>query len=264
MLQEERYQRITSLLTAFKRVSTEQIIRELQVSRETVRRDLLALEGIGQLRRVHGGVVTIHHTPEEPPFKERLQARYLEKRAIARQAALSVTSGSTVFLDTGSTTLAVADELLALSGLTIITNSIDIANRFVGLDETLQSRNKLIMLAGSITPGMPAVCGENTIIDIYRYRADVAILSPVALDASVGAMSFNHQEAAIARAMCDNARSVMMVADHSKLGQTSRISFCGINDIDMLITDSKADHTPALQAIARHHIKVQIALASEA
>lgn len=263
MLQEERYQRITSLLTSFKRVSTEQIIRELRVSRETVRRDLLALEGLGHLRRVHGGIITMHHTPEEAPFKERLQARHIEKRAIARQAALSIPSGSTVFLDTGSTTLAVADELLSLSGLTIITNSIDIAMRFVSLDESLQSRNTLIMLAGAISPGLPAVCGEHTIIDISRYRADIAILSPVALDPAGGAMSFDHQEASIARAMCDNARAVMIVADHSKLGQSSRISFCGMNAIDMLITDSKADKSPALQTIARHHVKIQIALAND-
>lgn len=263
MLQEERYQRITTLITSFKRVSTDQIIRELQVSRETVRRDLLALEGLGQLRRVHGGVVVTNYTPEEPPLSERLQARHIEKRAIARQAALSVPSGSTVFLDTGSTTLAVADELLSLSGLTIITNSIDIATRFVGLDASLQSRNRLIILPGTVSAGLPAIYGENTIADVARYYADVAILSPTALDTTRGAMSFNHQEAAIARAMCDNARNILIVADHSKIGQSSRISFCGNNAIDQLITDSKANDVAALPAFERLGIKVQIALAND-
>ncbi|MCW0207835.1 MAG: DeoR/GlpR family DNA-binding transcription regulator, partial [Achromobacter sp.] len=205
MWQEERYQRIRALLSSLQQVSTDRIVGELGVSRETVRRDLLELEAMGELRRVHGGAVPVH---SEPPIAERVHTRVKYKRAIARAAAGLVSSGQTLFLDAGSTTSVLADELAKLSGLTVITNSFDVALK-VGTAGS--GANQLIMLGGSVGGPVCATAGEITIAEIHRYRADLALLSPVGVDAEFGATNSYLREAEVARAMAANAKQLVLL-----------------------------------------------------
>ncbi len=243
MWQEERYQRIRALLSSLQQVSTDRIVGELGVSRETVRRDLLELEAMGELRRVHGGAVPVH---SEPPIAERVHTRVKYKRAIARAAAGLVTSGQTLFLDAGSTTSMLADELAKLSGLTIITNSFDVALK-VGAAGS--GANELLMLGGSVGGPVCATAGDITIAEIHRYRADVALLSPVGVDAECGATSYDLREAEVARAMAANAKQRILLADFSKIGLCSRVSYCEVNRIDHLITNTNAQKQPAYAAL---------------
>ena len=119
---------------------------------------------MGELRRVHGGAVPVH---SEPPITERVHTRVKYKRAIARAAAGLVSSGQTLFLDAGSTTSMLADELAKLSGLTIITNSFDVALK-VGAAGS--GANELLMLGGSVGGPVCATAGDITISEIHRYR----------------------------------------------------------------------------------------------
>lgn len=243
MWQEDRLLRIRGLLTTFQRVTGDRIVAELGVSRETVRRDLIELETRGELRRVHGGAVQIDG---EPPLAERAHTRVRFKRAIARLAAHEAKSGQTLFLDAGSTASVVAEELATLSGLTVITNSFDVAQHMnAGLDRA-QRCNRVIVLGGYLGDRLPATFGDVTITEIHRYRADIALLSPVGVDARHGATSFDHGEAEVARAMATNARRVVILADYSKIGLKSRVSYCPSERIDRLITNSKAADRPAL------------------
>ena len=125
MLQEDRFTRIQSLLSAAGRLSTEHLIQDMQVSRETVRQDLLALESMGLVRRVHGGVAGV--TQQEPPFVQRQAMRVAEKRAIAKAAVKRLQPGQMVFIDAGTTTAILAEELNLLSHLVVVTNSITVA-----------------------------------------------------------------------------------------------------------------------------------------
>ena len=239
MWQEERYQRIRALLSSLQQVSTDRIVGELGVSRETVRRDLLELEAMGELRRVHGGAVPVH---SEPPITERVRTRVKYKRAIARAAAGLVTSGQTLFLDAGSTTSMLADELAKLSGLTLITNSFDVALK---VGAAGNGANELIMLGGSVGGPVCATAGDITIAEIHRYRADVALLSPVGVDAECGATSYDLREAEVARAMAANVKQRILLADFSKIGLCSRVSYCEVNRIDHLVTNVNAEKMPA-------------------
>ncbi|MGE8660095.1 MAG: DeoR/GlpR family DNA-binding transcription regulator [Achromobacter sp.] len=243
MWQEERYQRIRALLSSLQQVSTDRIVGELGVSRETVRRDLLELEAMGELRRVHGGAVPVH---SEPPIAERVHTRVKYKRAIARAASGLVSSGQTLFLDAGSTTSMLADELAKLSGLTLITNSFDVALK-VGAAGS--GANELIMLGGSVGGPVCATAGDITIAEIHRYRADVALLSPVGVDAECGATSYDLREAEVARAMAANAKQRILLADFSKIGLCSRVSYCEVNRIDYLVTNTNAQKQPAFAAL---------------
>ncbi|CAB3667985.1 MULTISPECIES: DeoR/GlpR family DNA-binding transcription regulator [Achromobacter] len=243
MWQEERYQRIRALLSSLQQVSTDRIVGELGVSRETVRRDLLELEAMGELRRVHGGAVPVH---SEPPIAERVHTRVKYKRAIARAAAGLVSSGQTLFLDAGSTTSVLADELAKLSGLTVITNSFDVALK---VGAAGNGANQLIMLGGSVGGPVCATAGDITIAEIHRYRADLALLSPVGVDAEFGATNYDLREAEVARAMAASAKQLVLLADFSKIGLCSRVSYCSADRIDHLVTNTSAQKSPAYAAL---------------
>ena len=258
MLQEERFLRIRSLLATFSRLNVERVVQDLDVSRETVRRDLLALEGLGELRRVHGGAVATAPSPE-PPLAVRLIARQKEKRAIARAALGLLRPGQTVFLDTGSTTSILAEQIARLSGMTVITNSPAIALKLAAADEGRVSGNAVRLLGGAIDVKTQATHGEGTLEDIRRFRADVALLSPVGMHPKHGAMSFEHHEAAVARAMAEQAQQVVILADHSKLGQTSRVSYARCADIDIVVTDARARDGVALAGLRKACPRVLVA-----
>ncbi|MCZ4059675.1 DeoR/GlpR family DNA-binding transcription regulator [Pantoea sp. LMR881] len=248
MLQETRLHRIRALLTTLSQVSTERIIKELGISRETARRDIIEMEALGLARRVHGGLVAID-TPPEPPLIVRRAAQAKEKRAIALAAAQLLQPGQTLFLDAGSTTTVLAEILRTMSGLTILTNSLQAALALSAGEEHETLNNQVILLGGTMGAGAQHTRGEITVGEIYRYRADVALLSPVGIDAKSGATSFHPHEAAIARAMVQQSNQCFLLADHSKMGVVSRTVYASSSEISLLITDNGGGKTVALAAL---------------
>lgn len=232
MWAHERHTRIVALLNERQRLTTESFSAELGVSKETIRRDLIELELSGKLSRVHGGAIP-QGVPIEPSYVEREELHRTEKRAIARAAATLITPGMSCFIDAGSTTQALAQVLLSRTDIQIITNSVSIASALAsnpGLD--------VMLLGGRIAQEMPATYGDQTVAEIGRYHLDVAIVSPVGMDARAGAMDYLWHEAAVARAMLEHARERFVLADRSKLGQTSRMQICAASAVDVLVTDA--------------------------
>jgi DeoR/GlpR family transcriptional regulator of sugar metabolism len=248
MLQETRLHRIRALLSTQHQLSTERIIKELGISRETARRDIISLEAQGLARRVHGGLVALE-SPPEPPLQVRRNAQAREKRAIAAAAVQHLQPGQTLFLDAGTTTTLLAEELRTMSGLTIITNSLQAALALSTAEEHETLNNQVLLLGGMMMAGAQQTRGEMTVGEIYRYRADVALLSPVGIDARNGASSFHPHEAAIAHAMVQQASRTLLLADHSKLGVISRTQYAPVGDIDLLICDGGAAKPGALSAL---------------
>ncbi len=247
MWQAERHQRILSLLASFNQVSTDRLAAELGVSRETVRRDLVELEALGDLKRVHGGAIRLQEDAE-PPIAIRASVRVKEKRAIARAATRLVAAGQTLFLDAGSTTAILAEELAGLSGLTVITNSVDVAMK-LSEPPSRQRSNTAILIGGRMGTDVTATFGATAIAEIRRYRATMALLSPVGLDARYGATDYHLDEAEVARAMAESAERTVILADHSKLGLVSRVSYCATDSIHCLITDGGAVEAKGFQAL---------------
>lgn len=243
---EARHQRIQSLLERLDRVTTDEIASALGVSRETVRRDFLELEASGILKRVHGGAVRVF---DEPSLDKRNTIRVKPKQSIVRAVAQQLQGEMTLFLDAGSTTTLLARELAKLSKLTIITNSFDVVACFVAAGEKKSLSNKLIFLGGEVSERLPATSGPSVIAQIGRYHADAALLSPVAVDAAYGATSFDHNEAAIARAMAEHSKQVIIMADYSKIGIRSRESYCAAARIDLLATNAKAGDRPGFDEL---------------
>lgn len=232
MWAHERHSRIVSLLDERQRLTTEAIAAELAVSKETIRRDLIELELSGKLSRVHGGAIP-QSVPVEPSYGEREELYQPEKRAIARAAATLIQPGMSCFIDAGSTTLALAQALLARHDLQIITNSVGIASALAG-----NSGLDVVLLGGRLAQEMPATYGDQTVAEIGRYQLDLAIVSPVSIHPRAGAMDYLWHEAAVARAMLEHARRRIVLADRSKLGQTSRMQICASSAVDVLVTDA--------------------------
>ncbi|MET0505841.1 MAG: DeoR/GlpR family DNA-binding transcription regulator [Luteibacter sp.] len=243
MWHEERHARIRDLLSTSGKVSVERIVTELGVSRETIRRDLVELAERGEIRRVHGGAVL---NGDEAPIAVRLTTRVREKRAIAKKVASIVESGQTIFMDAGSTMNLVAEALATRSGLTIVTNAVDVAARFAS-----RPGNDVHLLGGRFNSQVGCTNGSATIAEIGRYQAHLAILSPVGIDAKAGASSFEMEEAEIARAMCANARRIVIAADHSKIGVRSRVAWCPADRIDVLVTDRRSEKSRGIAAIGK-------------
>lgn len=240
----ERRRRILEILNARRQVSAGTLADLLGVSRETVRRDLVEMEKEGRLTRVHGGAVLSPQT-SELPFRKRLNTKLREKREIARKAAGLIRPGQCVMVDAGTTTSVFARELIRVPDIMVVTNSIDIATTIQNAKTTIE----LVLLGGTLVSDVPGTYGAMTLAEIERFRADMAFVAPVALDAAEGAFDFELHEAEVAGMMVAQARQVVMLVDHGKLGVTSRVRYCRPEEIDILVTDTgaPAEMTAAFQ-----------------
>ncbi len=231
----KRHQKILSALDLKNEVSTNELVEAFGVSRETIRRDLLLLESIGHINRVHGGAVLVE-APDEVPFQKRKTTQIREKRAIAKAASALVRPGQSLFVDAGTTTSVVAVEIAKISDLLVITNSIEIAAAF----HRAEINSTVLLLGGEMVSAVPATYGEMTLTQISRFSVDIAFLGPVAVSGKGGATYYELHEAEVARAMSMQSTRKVFLADHSKLGSVSRVQCCQCSEIDVLITGSTA------------------------
>ena len=241
MWQEERYQRIRLLLSKMQRVSTDRIMADLNVSRETVRRDLVDLEALGELKRVHGGAVQVG---DEAPIAERAHVK--AKLAIARAAA---GRAADAVHRCGHDHDAAGRGTGEAVGLTIVTNSIDVALKMRSSDPA-QARNETILLGGMIGSRAAATVGDGTVAEIFRYRADLALLSPVGVDA-VRARPLRPDGNRSGARDGQQRGGRRDPADFSKLGTNSRISFCEPARIGTLVTDAKAESVDSYKGLKK-------------
>lgn len=233
MWAKERHQRILSMLTASRQVSANDLAEMLGVSRETVRRDLLDLEEIGKVARVHGGAI-LPETRSEDPFHQRMSTQIRAKSEMAKKAVGLIQPGQTIMVDAGSTTAVFARELVKVPGISVITNSLDIAT-------TLQAGGmEVLLLGGRIAADVPATVGELTLSEIRRFEVDLCFSAPVALHPEKGSFFYDLQEAEVSIAMGAHALRTVVLADHTKLGTTNRVRAWDVGQIGTLITNRAA------------------------
>ena len=241
MYAADRRAHILVLVTAQRRVSVNGLARDLDVTTETVRRDLDALEHLGHVRRVHGGAVAADlGSLVEATLDARSVAQVDAKRAIATAASAMISDGSTILLDAGSTTGAIAS-LLATPGagrrrLTVITNALPIAallHTVTGVDVTL--------VGGRLRGITSASVGSAATAQLLALRPDVAIIGANGVSADFGLSTPDEDEAATKAAMVRCARHRIAVVDNTKLGVESLHSFAALADLDVLITDAAPD-----------------------
>lgn len=255
MYAEERQQAMAQLVAARGRLSVNAIAEQYDVTTETVRRDLSALERMGLVRRVHGGAVPAHSLAViESGLVERDAANTDEKDRIA-QAALDQLppAGSTVLLDAGSTTNRLATLLPRDLRLTVVTHAVPVAARLAGSPSI-----ELYLLPGRVRPTTQAAVGTETVAALADLRADVLFLGTNGLSLDYGLSTPDRDEAATKRAMVASARRVVVLADASKIGVESSLRFASLEEIDVLVTDSAISAADRL-SLTRAGIEVVVA-----
>ncbi|MDM7932349.1 DeoR/GlpR family DNA-binding transcription regulator [Tabrizicola sp.] len=250
MKPHERQPQIEAIIRREGEVSVEMLAARFDVSSETIRRDLGTLAERGRVQKVHGGARR-PFLVAEPSFGERQGRAAAAKAEIGRRLGRIITPGETLFIDTGSTTLAAADALAAIPGLTIVTNSCRLADRLAqaGSEATIH------LLGGRYGADNAQTIGSAVIEQLQGFRADRAILTVAAIDPAIGAMDASLDEAQIARAMIRNARSLTVLADASKFGRQAAYAVCATEDIDLLISDGQLDKAQA-EALADRGVEL--------
>ncbi len=234
----DRHRHILNLLEAHGRVATESLAQDLNVSRETVRRDFLDLEAQGLLKRVRGGAVALGDGDDgEPPFRRRMKEMRREKESLTTVAAGLLRPGQSCFVDAGTTTSVLAGGLARIPDILVLTNSVDVAQSIA----RVEGECDVLLLGGQIDHDVPGTFGELTLSQVQRFHADFAFISPVGVHPQGGVYDFRLKEAEVAAAMIAQAATAVVLADHSKLGRDSRVRICDCTDIDILVTDSGAD-----------------------
>ena len=204
----------------------------LSVSEETIRRDVRPLSDDGLVHKVHGAIV-LPDRLREPPFQRRMLQNREEKQRIATALAREIPNGSTLMMDTGSSTSYVAQALCDHSELLVVTNSADIAR-------TLATRNgnRVMMAGGELRADDAAAFGSSALDFVRQFTVQFAILSVGAIDAQEGLMDFHLCEAEFSRAIIGQAERVFVAADHTKFGRKGFVKICELDEIDTLVTSA--------------------------
>ncbi len=249
-----RQQEIAAALEHNGDVSVADLARRFRVSEMTIRRDLQALADSGRVIRTHGGATAAPKVSFEFEFLRRRQSAQQAKEAIGSAAAGLVKDGQTVMLDSGTSTLAVAQHLKSKQHLTVITTSLPIASAL-----QFCSSIRLLLLGGFVRADSPDLSGGLTESNLERLRADVAIIGAEAIDLKGFVYHASLEVVRLVSKMAQAAQRVYVVADSAKLGRTALARTGHLKDWDGLITDRGAPATTlsALRRAGARIIKAQ-------
>jgi DeoR/GlpR family transcriptional regulator of sugar metabolism len=211
----------------------------LGVSDMTIRRDLEVLAKAGLIDKVHGGAV-LPGAPSshEPGFETKSTLEQAAKASIAWAAAELVTPGSAIGLSAGTTTFALAERLIGIPGITIVTNSVRVVSLLrSGQAAEHSARNASVVLTGGTPTPSDALVGPIAGLTIRSLHLDVLFLGCHGIDPVAGLTTPNLAEAQTNRAFVQAARKVTVVADHTKWGTVGLSSFADLSEVDTLVTD---------------------------
>jgi DeoR family transcriptional regulator, fructose operon transcriptional repressor len=233
---EERRLVIVEQLRSRSLVKPAELADELGVSIETIRRDLVALEEDGLVRRVYGGATSIAARAFEPAFEQRRMRHQERKKAIGRLAAGLISPGDTLILDIGTSVAQLVAELpLAHRGI-VLTNSLLVANALAGREGI-----DVVTSGGRVRAGDLACFGPVSESFFRDYFADKAFMGSGGVDATVGLTDYYPEEIASRRVIIEHAAERYVLADSSKLGQVAFGRVCDLARLTAVITDDQGD-----------------------
>jgi DeoR/GlpR family transcriptional regulator of sugar metabolism len=244
-----RLERIEQILGQQRVIRVEDLCRELGVSAATTRRDLVELDKLGHLRKIHGGAMCIESRLDEPGFKDKAALAAKEKQSIAAAAFKLVQQNDSVFLDGGSTVLALARLLTEGKGVTVVTNSMQVASALSA------SGPNMILIGGEFRRLSQTFVGSLTKPLVDLIHIDTAFMGTIGVSDRSGMTTTDPREAQTKEMIISHARQVVLLADSSKIGKVSFVRFTSLDRVNVLITDSGADRDE-LKKFKKRGIKV--------
>lgn len=252
LMAEERRQKILALMQSEGRVIVGNLSKVFGVSQITIRKDLDSLQDRGLVQRSHGGALPPTSSALfDPSLQEKQKQHAPEKQRIAAAAAALVTDGSCIMLDSGTTTAAIAHALRRFSGLTIITNSINIAAEFSA------TSFEIILTGGSLRKNSFSLVGPIAEDVLKEMHADILFLGVDGFDLEIGLTTPNILEARVNRAMVASARKVVAVCDSTKFSHRSLSRIVPVTALHHVITDS---NLPDSMAEVLRNLNIEVTL----
>lgn len=214
------------------RVMVEDLATRFDVTVQTIRRDLSELSDAGKLDRVHGGAV-LRSGVSNIGYEDRRALNYEAKTAIAQRCAADIPDGSSVFLNIGTSTEAVARHLVNHKNLMVVTNNMNVANILVENPEC-----QIVVAGGVMRQADSGLVGNLTVTTLRQFKFDLAIIGCSALDSDGDLLDFDLQEVLVSQTIIAQARQSYLVADQSKFLRSAPARIASLADVDRIYTDA--------------------------
>src|SRR5881392_1935131 len=213
-------------------VTVEALSDQFGVTLQTVRRDVKLLSDAGLLARFHGGVRLPSSTVENIAYRQRQQLNQTAKQRIARTVAKAVPNDCSLIINIGTTTEAIARELLHHKGLRVITNNLNVAAILADNPEC-----EVIVAGGVVRNRDRGIVGEAAVEFIRQFRVDIGLIGISGIEADGSLRDFDYREVKVSRAIIEQSREVWLAADHSKFNRPAMVELARIDQLDLLFTD---------------------------
>lgn len=253
MNSENRSAEILKEIEARGSVSVVDLARWLAVSEMTIRRDLTDLEKAGLVRRVHGGAVSARGRSYEPSLLVRSSENMAAKQLIGKRAASLVAEGDSIAIDTGTTALEMAKNLVGRRNLTVVTRSLLVANVLANCSDI-----RLVLTGGIVRPEEGSLVGDLAQQAFHGLFIDRLFLTVAAVDAEAGITEHNWDEALVKRAMIRSATELIAIADASKFDRIAFAQVAPLSAVHQFVTD-QAPTGALAEAFAKYKIVVRVA-----
>ncbi|MFY2822598.1 DeoR/GlpR family DNA-binding transcription regulator [Ruegeria sp. MALMAid1280] len=254
MVQTLRKPEIIEIARREGRVTVDRLVEYFGVTPQTIRKDLTELADSGQLERVHGGAI-LPSTTMNIGYMERQELNQPSKVDIARECVKHIPNDCSLFLNIGTTTEAVATELRRHTGLLVVTNNLNIANKL-----SHDSSVDVVVTGGDLRKSDGGLVGAVARETISRFRFDFAIVGCSALHPEGDILDFDTREVGVSQTIIGRSDKVFLVADISKFERKAPIKIAGLPEIDMFVTD---DYPPAKFSEACRNYDTQLIVAKD-
>lgn len=229
-----RRDELVQMVQASGYISVNNASKALDVSAETIRKDIIALDKAGLLQRSRGGALPVSEV-HESPLTQKINTARKEKGIIAEYVASMIPAGSSVILDAGSTTYEIAVRLARLSGFTIFTNSVS------AISVLSQSDNEVFVLGGHVRKNSQALVGPWPSSQLLTVHADIGLVGVDGLGSPTGPTINSYEEVAVKRSIINATNRCILPADAHKFGVAGSFKFCDWSDVDLVVTNAGAD-----------------------
>ena len=233
MTQTFRHPDILDIAKTEGKVSVDDLAERFGVSVQTIRRDLSDLAEMGKLERVHGGAILPSGTTNIA-YSQRRTLNAAAKSQIAKACAATIPENCTLFMNIGTTTEAVAENLLDHQDLMVVTNNINVANIL-----TANENCEVIVTGGALRRSDGGLIGLLASRTIEQFKFDLAVIGCSALDSDGDLLDFDIQEVGVSQTVIKQSRRTFLVADHSKFNRTAPARIASISEIDTIFTDGE-------------------------
>jgi len=248
---EKRKEQIIEIIKKWGIISIKELAKELKLSTVTVRKDIRELEREGLISRYWGGVSIKEGQSKELIFDEKIVINLAEKQAIAQKAITLVGPNDTIGISAGTTAYEFAKLLYQFPNVPVVTYGLNIAYLIARIG------GKVVVPGGFLRDNSYAVVGEDTVSFFKKVFIDKCFMGVDGVDIDAGLTDVNMAEATVNRAMIEASKQLIVIADHTKIGQKKLIPIAPIERINILVTDNPADKE-MLDILRKKGIKVLI------